>query len=160
LVASLLTHIPQDLRELYTELKCLHRDMSAFNSRWGPTLGNNPQYIRNDVTEFEEGSSFMKTSAVTVRSMAPSEFGDLTLASTPLVHCSRAGRNGDMAAVLTIWPARFVSTSSLVFEQKLNGPRSFQEASPKTRDPNTRDLPCEGWVARFETWNVRGGPSQ
>jgi len=102
-------HLPEDLRELSTKIGCLYEDMIALNSAWGPTLEENPHYIWNDVTAFQEDSSFVKTSAVTVRTMAPSQFDKRTLAPKPLVSLSRERDDGELTGVLSIWPPRFVS---------------------------------------------------
>ena len=74
----------------------------------GPTLQDNPYYIWNDVTAFENLPSLLKTSAVTVHSMLPSEFGDSTLCAKPFVTLSRESIHGDMVGLLSIWPTKFV----------------------------------------------------
>jgi hypothetical protein len=146
--------LPEDLRELSTKIKYLHKDMLALNSAWGPTLEESPHYIWNDVTAFQESSSFMKTSAVTVLSMAPSQF-DQTLASKPLVSLSKERVGDGMSGVLSIWPPRCVL--ALKSWQSLTQLRSFEEAWPKATESSVEDLVCQGWVARFEVWDVRAG---
>lgn len=102
------TCLPKDLRELLGKITYLHRDILALNSAWGPTLEENPHYIWNDITAFQESSSFMKTSAVTVRSMAPSQFDSQILTSKPLISLSKERDDGKMVGVLSVWPPKFV----------------------------------------------------
>jgi hypothetical protein len=99
----------EGLQGLSTKIKYLHKDMLALNSAWGPTLEQNPHHIWNDVTAFQECSSFVKTSAVNVRSMAPSQFDKEALALKPLVSLSRNRVDSELTTgVLSIWPPRFV----------------------------------------------------
>ncbi|KFZ09338.1 hypothetical protein V501_05591 [Pseudogymnoascus sp. VKM F-4519 (FW-2642)] len=131
------TSLPKGLRELLGKITYLHRDILALNSAWGPTLEENPHYIWNDITAFQESSSFMKTSAVTVRSMAPSQFDSQILTSKPLISLSKERDDGKMVGVLSVWP-----------------PKSFEEAWPKATESKVEGLTCEGWIARFEVWDV------
>jgi hypothetical protein len=102
------TCLPKDLGELLGKITHLHRDILALNSAWGPTLEENPHYIWNDITAFQESSSFMKTSAVTVRSMAPSQFDSQILTSKPLISLSKERDDGKMVGVLSVWPPKYV----------------------------------------------------
>ena len=36
----------------------------------------------------------------------------------------------------------------------LTRPRSFEELWPKLRSTKSDNIPCDGWVARFETWSI------
>lgn len=167
-----------DAQELFDKLKSLHKDMSALNTRWGSTLEINPHYIWNDVTAFEKGPSFSRTSAVTSRSMAPTELNDSGLTTTPLITLSKEAPDGDTMAVLSIYTSLFVThliDQNGFLSKKLTGNRNFQggfetiadaerllaknnyKGQSKTHEVDLEKLACSGWVARFETWDVSGG---
>jgi hypothetical protein len=99
--------IPQEFQDLTTRIRCFHTDLSALESQWGPTLTENPHYIWNDVTAFFSSQFLQQTSAVTLNSMVPTDFGHPSHCSRPLATVSVESSDGRKVAVLSVWPTRF-----------------------------------------------------
>ncbi|KAH7146235.1 hypothetical protein EDB81DRAFT_934139 [Dactylonectria macrodidyma] len=127
------------LPDLGVRAAALARDMASLNNHWGDTLIRQPYYIWNDVTAFEQSTSFAPNSSVFLHSFAPKGSIRAHLSAKPLFSISRVNAFDETLGVLSVWPPRSFD----------KGWRHWLASGGSGEIDDTTH-----WEARLEIWSV------
>lgn len=80
-------------------------DLESLYRNWGSSLHKSPEMIWDGITAFNPSKFFASTTATVVKSLAPDSSGSEKTSKTPLCSISQLASDGDLVAVLSIWPS-------------------------------------------------------
>jgi flagellar biosynthesis GTPase FlhF len=97
-----------EVKDILEDVKELSRYLRELDDFWGAKLVKNPECIWEEVVAFTPCRLLARTRAVQVHSLVADPPDDDYLSTTNLCKLSKASSNGLLAAVVSIWPSRYV----------------------------------------------------
>jgi hypothetical protein len=98
-------NFPKYFEDIPAMLSAFAHDFAVIHNEWGATLNISPRHIWGDITGFTLSHFLMKSSAISVTSLATIDPGN-GLGSKPLVTVSVEASGGSTLGVLRIWPSK------------------------------------------------------